>query len=101
MSHGFSTAIASRLIGKMVEIYTGEEFESLMYSEYNTIKYSVIYGRLMEVDGECLILEVTLNGVTNLMYVNSWSIKAICEPKKGLSIANMIICSTEVSNGKK
>lgn len=100
MSRGFSKAIATRLIGKMVEVYTGDEFESLMYAEYNTLKYGVIYGKLLEVDDECIILEVTINNKTNLMYINSWPVKTICEPKNGLSTANMIVCVTDVLNGK-
>jgi hypothetical protein len=101
MSNGFSKVISARLIGKMIEVYTGDEFESLMYSEYNTLKYGVVYGKLIEVDEECIILEVTIGDKTNLMYMNSWQIKTICEPKTGMSTANMIVCVTKVNNGIK
>jgi hypothetical protein len=98
MSHGFTQALAKHLIGKMVEVYSGDEFETLLYAEYNTNKFAVIYGRLLEIDDECLILEVTFGNKSNKMYINSWQIKTICEPKDGMTTANMIVCVSEINN---
>jgi hypothetical protein len=92
MSAGFAKAIAKRLLGKMVEIYTSDEHDTLNYAESNRHRNSVIHGKLVEVDGECIILEVTIRDKTNIMYVNSWSVQSICEPKNGLSVWDMYVC---------
>jgi hypothetical protein len=79
MPLGFAKAIAKRLVGKEVEMYTSDEYETLNYAESNRSRSSVISGKLLEVDEECLIVEVTVRGAKSTLYVNSWSVMGICE----------------------
>jgi len=80
MSAGFCKSVASKLLGKMVEIYQGGQHESVKYAEREINRKTIIYGKLIDVIEECLILEVEDIGE---VYINSWSVQSIVELKNG------------------
>lgn len=79
MSASFVKFVSSRLIGKVVEVYQGNEHDKLLYSDSERTRKSIITGRLVEADKECLVLEITKNDKKNLVYINSWSVQTILE----------------------
>ena len=93
MSHNFISVIAKKLLGKMVEIYLGDDDEVLIKSETNKVVKSVLYGKLIEAKGECVSLEVSCSKGTNVVYINAWGISAIIEPKNGISMQDVFISS--------
>ena len=86
MSAGFAKSVASKLLGKEVEITQGVIHEVIMYHEREIQRKTVICGILKDVLEECLVLEVTESGTTTDVYVNSWSVQTIVELQKGLNI---------------
>lgn len=102
MSQGFAEVIARKLIGKFVEIYQGDEHYQHNYADYNTEVKTVLTGKLVEVDGECFVVEVVgEDGAVGSVYINSWSIKAICLPKEGITTQEAFRAATKVSQGIK
>lgn len=86
MSAGFVKSIASRLLGKQVEISQGVIHEIIKYGEKEIQRKTVISGKLLECLEECLILEIEDSGITAPVYINSWSVQTIVELNKGLNI---------------
>lgn len=86
MSAGFVKSIASRLVGKMVEISQGVIHETILYGEKEIQRKTVISGLLVECLDECLVLEVEDSGIKAIVYVNSWSVQTVVELQRGLNI---------------
>src|SRR5271157_1530210 len=91
MSIGFTRAIATRLVGQMVEIYQGNEHNSSIKDGLEERHKSIIYGKLLEIDNECLIVLYTNpdNGKENKVYINSWSVQTIISPANSISCADI------------
>jgi len=85
MSAGFAKVLKA-LIGKEVEIYQGDSHETLLTADKDIDRKSVIRGKLLEVIDECLIVECNVGGTAVKVYVNSWTISAILEPRPGACI---------------
>lgn len=79
MSESFAEIIKRDLIGKNIEIYQGDEHHQHDYADFNNEIKTVIYGKLVEVEGACLIVEVKNNNRKGKIYVSSWSISSIVE----------------------
>jgi len=86
MSLGFATAIKKALLGKTVEIYQGDTHESLLKAEKDIERKSVLRGVLIDVIDECVVVRVNVNGESTPVYINSWSIQTILEPRQGIGI---------------
>jgi len=91
MSIGYSEVIGKRLLGKQVEIYTGDEHDTLLYNDSEIIRKSIIVGTLVEVDQECVIVECYKANLTNRIYINSWNIVAIVELTTKLGMHDMYL----------
>lgn len=87
----FSSEIIKYLKNKSVEVYMGDTFRVLKYSEFDDNKKEVIRGTLIDSSGDLLILEVTdkLSFQKNIVYINGYSVKAILEPKNGIGIIDV------------
>ena len=88
---GFSEALIGLLQDKFVEIYVGSSSEERMYSDFTVSRKEVIRGYLRAAYGELLVVEVIFpqTGKRNLVYLNSWSITSVVEPKVGASTTDI------------
>lgn len=74
------------LKGKRVEVYTGGNSKDREYLDF-TIQYKeVVRGIFVDAVGDVLIIEISDKGNTNRIYLNSWCITAVIEPKNRLSM---------------
>jgi len=99
MSEGFADIIKRDLLGKYVEIYQGDEHHQHDYADFNNEIKTVIYGKLLEVEGACLIIEVKRNNHKGKVYVSSWSISSITETKQ-LTMQEAYSPATDILNKK-
>lgn len=93
MKHkGYLEALLPYLKNKTVEVYLGDSGKSRKYFDFETRQKEVIRGILKECDGDLLILEVKNKlGSTNDVYINSWAILLILEPKNKISIVDICV----------
>ena len=85
----FAESLLNRLKGKVVEVYSGDTATTRLYSDVNVSLKDVIRGELQDAEGEWLIIKVnTVNG-SNLVYVNTWNIHSVVEPKNGVSMVDV------------
>lgn len=91
MSIEFAKPIAQRLVGKIVEISQSIEHESFICDQFEIRNKSVIRGKLLEVDGELLVVLYTniKTGQSNKVYINSWSVATIVEPMNNINLADV------------
>lgn len=87
MADSYVETLIPFLKGKKIEVYTGSSSKDREYSDH-TIQYKeVIRGRFIDAIGDLLMIEISdVEGRTNIVYVNSWVIVAIIEPKNKLSM---------------
>lgn len=97
MSESFTAIIKRDLLGKNVEVYQGEEHQQHDYADFNNEIKTVIYGKLVEVAGACLILEVKNNNRKGKVYVNSWSVNSITETNN-ITIYEAYSAATDILN---
>ncbi len=87
MSVGFTETVGKRLIGCEVEIFQGDQHDTIIgYADVQRNRKSVLHGKLLEVEKECLVLECRKGDDVNVVFVNSWTVHAIMEIKSGISI---------------
>ena len=103
MSEEFGAVLKKRLLNKFIEVYQGDTHQSLTgYSDHSHEDKSVIYGKLVDVDGSCLILEVTREGSVGYnvgyVYVNTWSVSSVTVPSSGISMDDVYWASTNVTH---
>ena len=78
-------ALLPRLKGKLLEISVGDEYEEIVLSDHVRKVNGVIYGILQDIVEEFLVLDcyyITKEGQLqdgNIIYINTWAIKAFTE----------------------
>lgn len=91
MTISFAEALLKRLKGQNVEIYSGDVAITRQYSQDSIMMKDVLRGKLIDAEGELLILEytdlITLN--TTLVYINAWNVRAIVKPENALSMTDI------------
>lgn len=86
----FAEAIIKRLRNKKVEIYLGDSGRTQEWNDYAETQKSVIRGVLLDADSECFVVLYTNKlGKSNEIYINSWCVSSILEPKNGISIVDV------------
>lgn len=87
MADSYVETLVPFLKGKKIEVYTGGNAKDREYSDY-TIQYKeVIRGIFVDAIGDVLMVEISdVEGNSNVVYLNSWTIVAIIEPKNKLSM---------------
>lgn len=86
----FAETLVELLQGKVVEIHTGDSGKTREYADYSVSPKSVIRGVLQGASGDCLIVECsTSDGRSNIVYINSWCVTLMIEPKNGMSIRDV------------
>lgn len=101
MSSEFASAIAKKYLNKYVEIYQGDSEDTRLQSEINTDTKSVIYGKIVEVDGPAIIISVRNGNKEHEIMINSWSIRTICESSKYISIYDIYRADVDLANLKR
>lgn len=106
MAADYLKVVAKHLMGKYVEVYEGgNEHGSYDFSEKIRTEKSIIYGKLLDVEGSCLIIEVRKNNKKTgtsyygKVFLNSWNISAICETST--SISNVYTSEEELKAKKR
>jgi len=92
----YSELVASRLVGKLVEVHTGDTRHSHQYSDYTINKKSIIIGKLVEAIGDVIVIDCVLTDDRNKQvagsvkaYVNGWNVLLIAECKQTTTVANI------------
>jgi len=80
-----ATGILSKLQGKLLEVSVGDEYEEIVLSDHVQKINGVIYGTLVDIIGDFFVLNCYYMDNSknlrqgNLVYLNSWNIKAFTE----------------------
>lgn len=85
-SSGFAKSVGTRLLDKHVEIYQGNEHDTVKRAEIETVRKTVICGKLIEVLDDCLVIQVDDDGSIVEIYINTYTVHAIMEIKNEMSI---------------
>lgn len=95
MEKSFAEIILKRLKNKMIEVYSGDTGTTRQYAQDSVTLKEVIRGKLIDAEGELLVVEVIDNYTKNKnhVYINAWNVKSVVEPKNGLSV-------TDIYNGE-
>lgn len=90
-----------RLKDELVEVYIGDEYEEIVMSDNVRKVNGSLFGYCREVLGDFVILDCFFinkkgelsNG--NIVYVNTWSIKAITKVKSNGSLNDVFMSSSD------
>jgi hypothetical protein len=91
---------------KYVQIYIGDQYEEIQQFDFSQTINGTIYGKLLDISGEFLILDCFYYDNRNLksgniIFVNSWHIKVISEIKKEGSISDVLLSVEDINVVKK
>ncbi len=102
MSGEFGKLIKDKIIGKTVEVYQGETHRTLTgYEDFEHEHKSVLFGKVIDIEGTLMTLEVKRNGKVGQVYVNLWSVKTITVPDSGVSIDDVYWPAPEITHERK
>ena len=90
---GYAESVGKLLVGKQVEILTGDQYDTLEYAETSKSRSSAVFGKLIGGDDDLLVVEVMVDDRMNVLYINTSSVNSICEPSSGMSLWDMYVCT--------
>lgn len=99
-------SLLPKLKGKLLEISIGDEYEELIMSDHIKKVNGVIYGTLENIIEDFLVINcffVTKTGVLsdgNIVYLNSWNVKAFTEVNSTGSLNDVFLSSTHTRKMK-
>jgi hypothetical protein len=85
----YSETLFKYLKDKNVEVYCGDNSRDQEYADFSVSSKSVIRGKLVNADGNCLMIETTIDNKSNIIYINCRMITAVIEPKNKISIVDV------------
>lgn len=98
-------SVAKFLEGKFVEVYTGDQYESVQFADNTTNTNSIMYGVIKSADGDCLVLDSmhydkSLRKLVhgNIIYLNGLNIHAITEVDGFGTIKDAIMSMAKTPN---
>lgn len=104
----FSDELINKFRGKILELYIGDQYESLTFNDYSQQQNATIYGRLVDVLDRFLILDCfyvdkKTNQVKtgNIIYINTFQIKAMSEVNDEGSLDDIFLSAKDVAKVKK
>jgi hypothetical protein len=104
----FTDELMNKFVGKMVEIYIGDQAETLDYADNSQHQNATIFGRIVEVMDrfvilDCLYVDKRTNEVAhgNLVYINLFQIRAMSEVNDTGSLDDIFLNSKDVSRVRK
>ena len=101
MLNDFSAAIAKKYLNKFVEIYQGDDEDTRYQAELSSTTKSIIYGKIVEVDGQAVMVEIYHDNKKHIIMINAWSIKTICESSRFISLYDAYKADIDLSNMRK
>lgn len=101
----FSDELKEKYIGKVLEIYIGDQYETLNFDDYSTPQNCIIYGRLLEVLDRFLVVNCfyidkasgTLRD-DNKVFISSFQIRAMTALDARGSLGDIFLSTND---GKK
>lgn len=81
----FSNELLYKLKGKLLELYIGDQAETINYEDYSVPQNCIIYGKLIEVFDRFIVLDCYyINSAKqicsgNIVYINSFQIRVMTE----------------------
>ena len=87
----FAAAAIELYKDKLIEINTGEISTNLKFADHSISQKHVIRGTLINGIGDALVLECKINGVSQTILVNCWSIISILELKGNGNVNDLYI----------
>lgn len=104
----FSDELITKFKGKIIEIYIGDQYESLNFDDYSQQQNATIFGRLVDVLDRFLILDCFyINPQTgelatgNLVYINTFQIRAMCEVNDEGCLDDIFLSAKHATKVKK
>jgi len=104
----FSDELITKFKGKILELYIGDQYESLNFDDFSQQQNATIYGRLVDVLDRFLILDCfyidKLTGklsTGNLVYINTFQIRAMGEVNHTGSLDDIFLSAKDVSKIRK
>ena len=83
-ANNYADAILHFLKGKEVEVYCGDTGTTLKFADSEETQKNVIRGTIEDALGDCVVVRVSYRQKSALVYLNTWSIKAILPLEDGL-----------------
>lgn len=94
----FSDELLTKFKGKMLEIYIGDQCETLTFEEYSVPQNCIIYGRLVDVLDrfiivDCYYVDKATKQVKsgNFCYINGFQIRAMTEMNDNGSLNDIFL----------
>jgi hypothetical protein len=103
----FSDELLTKFKGKIVELYIGDQYESLEFEGYSMPQNCIIYGKIMDVLDRFIILDCfyvdNMNEVrnNNIVYINAFQIRAMTELNAQGSLADIFLSTRDASKIRK
>lgn len=83
----FVEGLVPFLKGKKVEVYTGGNSKDREYMDFTVSYKEVVRGKFVDAVGDVLIIEIQDGaGNTNNIFLNTWCVTAVIEPKNRISM---------------
>lgn len=101
MSSEFAEVIKQKYLGKIVEVYQGEAQDTRLQAETENSTKSVLYGKVVEVIGPAVMLEIRTKDKVHTIMINAWSIITICESSKHVSLYDIYWADVDLANQKR
>jgi len=103
----FSDELVEKFKGKMIELYIGDQYESLNFEDFSQQQNASIYGKLIEVLDRFVILDcffVDKKGelhTGNYVYINTFQIRAMTAIDGRGSLNDIFLSAKDVAKIKK
>lgn len=90
---------------KLVELYVGDQYEQVAYSDNTQNVSSVLVGKIVGGEGDCLIFDSLYRDKIdkkqkhgNIVYINGYNIRAACELNGSGSFRDSIVSVNDSPN---
>lgn len=104
----FSDELKDKFTGKIVEIYIGDQYETINFDECSVPQNCTIYGKLIEVLDrvikiDCFYIDKITKEVKygNIVYINSFQIRAMTEVNEQGSLSDIFLSIYDTAKIKK
>jgi len=76
-------------IGKIVEVYCGDDHQDISYSDWNETVKSIVIGKLVSATERWIELDVKTELGQGKVLLNTWSVVSILEPSEHFFTGNI------------
>jgi hypothetical protein len=103
----FSDILVTRFKGKVIEIYIGDQYETLNFEDSSQPQNCIIYGRLLDILDrfillDCFFIDKNHNLKTNnLIYINLFQIRVMTELNSNGSLSDIFLSAKDSEKIKK